>query len=284
MLVGTSRNLFLIKDDKVISILDDKDTYYGITWSPTQLFVVERRKECITMFQEGMPLVYFTFPDGLKELHALHYNSGLYAIETQRNCIVEIGFENEGFKRHFHRGDEETHYHINTMFCTDDYIYVVEHNNTVKTGNRSMVVVYNYDFKFIREYKDMGNSSHNVCVDDGYMYVCNSMEQSIIKMNMETEEKEIIDMSQYHSGLTRGISFVGDRRYVGISEFATRKERHLGGNVAILEFDKDWNFLNKIRIKGCGQLLEIRVIEGIDRCHNGIPFPKDLYSLDSFSK
>jgi len=194
-----------------------------------------------------------------------------------RNCIVKIDYNNMTFKRYFHRGDSESHkYHINTMFCTPNYIYVVEHNGTVKTGERSAVVVYDYDFNYIREYKDMGNSSHNICIDDGYMYVCNSMEGSIIKMDMVTEEREEIDMSQYHKGVVRGIAFVDDRRYVGISEFLRKEDRHLYGNAVILELDMEWNLLNKIRIMNSGQLLEIRAVEGIDRCHNFIPFPEKL--------
>jgi hypothetical protein len=200
----------------------------------------------------------------------------LYIIETGRNIICSVDLKNKTFKRHYHRGESDNKYHINTMYIDDNFIYVVEHNKIEKTGIPSKVVFYTHDFNLVGWMDNMGTASHNVWIEGDFIYVCSSMDEGIIKRHLKSKKQEFIDTTKYCTGLTRGIAHVDGYRYIGISKFGNREERHLGGDSIVLILDEDWNYIDKINLGDAGQLLEIRAIDGIDKCHNGIPFPKGL--------
>jgi len=280
LLLGTSKALIFIYNDIPYYIFKDNKIYYGITWDEEYLYIAERLKSTITVIKKDGSIQYMTFPFMLLELHGLYYYNGiLYAVETGKNSIIYIDNNYYIAKRFVHNNTIKPDNHINTIWSDENFIYVLEHNNTEKTGILSRVVKYDYDFNVIEEIDNMGVASHNVFIHNNYMYVCSSMGEGIIKMNMKTREKEFIDTSKYCTGLTRGIAFVDDRIYVGISKFSNRKERHLGGNAVILIFDNEWNYIDQLNLGDVGQLLEIRAVSGIDKCHNGIPFPKTLKEM-----
>jgi len=276
-LAGTTNGLFMIKNDEVYRIFD-KDTYFGISWDIKTLYLANREKRAIISINEKLSRI--TAKWGFSGLHDIFYfDNKLYIVETQRNAISIYNFINKTLEKYHHLGYGYDRNHINNLFVYDNKLYVVEHNRTRNTGNKSRVAVYDFEkMKIIDYIDDVGIESHNVYIEDDKMYVCSSMEEGVCIIDLNTNEREFINVGQYIYGLTRGLSATNKYFYIGVSEYKERKRRHAGGTCHVLQFDRDWNLIDQIKIVQSSQLNEIRIMDEIDLCHNGIPFPREMDS------
>lgn len=150
--------------------------------------------------------------------------------------------------------------HFNSVYKVGDYIYVVAHNETAKTGNKSQLFVFDTSWTLLHAINDIGGTAHNVAVDfHNHMYICDSLSNSLVLVNEGTLSPVFTD-TKYKS-FTRGLAINDDIIVVGGSiRIGTRKEE----SALLFVLDAhDYTLLTTISLPYVGQIYEIRLL-GLD--------------------
>lgn len=263
-IVGTKAGLFLTKPDKYIKILSGQ--FYGLTKYNNYWFLYE----AITGLNVGKILRLSN--DGsikvvMKGLsvgcHQIDYFCGnIFITDTYNNCIIKVDPDTMDIISKFYpiggldNGRESLNYaHMNSIFYNDGNIYIVCHNETVKTGKNSTILKCNKNFDFIEEIGTDAGNAHNVVVYKNEIVYCDSSSNRVSNSNGET-------LAQCKN-FTRGMSINEDFVVVGESEYSTRSYRHMKGGW-INYFDHYWKLKEQQKIPGMVQ--EIRSVNKIDFC------------------
>jgi hypothetical protein len=293
LLIATSWCVWAFQRGTLTRIHHGFGRYYGITWDEKYIYLVARRVQRLPR-TEGTENILVLKPNfdwigefqdmDLFKLHQIHFFDGqLFICNTGRNRLDIVTSRVDD--KHTTNPLGSLHYlthrlnmdpdnlpgdslWLNSVWANRDRIYVVEHRR-----GPSKVKYMNNKFELLGEETGLGERIHNVYVEDGKMIVCSSEAECIIIRDLSTGKDRAIDTSQYVKGLPRGLARTKDRWYIGISYRAVRGERHRGHTGYVLVFDDDFKLLKQITLKGVGQVCEIRAMTGIDRAHNGIPFP-----------
>lgn len=151
--------------------------------------------------------------------------------------------------------DSHNYNHFNSIFGFEEDIYLIAHNETLKTGKKSEV--YKLDSKLNLLTKETTNStnSHNFYKNKEVEIFCASMENSLV-VNMQ----EALNTDSF----TRGLSVSDDYTIVGGSSIqASRSNRRSGiGEIYILATKA---YKVSFTIKGSlGQINEIRRVDKTD--------------------
>lgn len=298
LLIATSQAVFTFRRGSLNCIHHGFGSYPGISWDEKFVYLAARRDHRIPVIEGAQNILVFD-PDfnwvgsiqGLKfvGLHQIYFYDGrLYICNTgiekidiiEKETMDRIGIIE---KKRDGRSPWRFNYsvsrwdysmigrdvnHINSIWIDGGIIYVVEHRE-----GPSKVKYFSETYELLGEV-DIGDKCHNVYVEDGKLFVCSSETECIIIRDLSTGKDRIINTSQYAEGFPRGLARTSDRWYIGISQRGTREERHLPeGLGSVLAFDDDFNLIHKIILKNVGQVLDIRAMTGLDRAHNGIPFP-----------
>ena len=266
-IIATKSGVFLANTDGNIKILNGQ--YYGITrnksrWIIFQSLPLLKKGRLVSIDDNG------NIETLLKDLsHGCHQidckDNYLYVTDTYNNSIIKIDSLNMNIVGRYYPigpnyGDRSlsNYGHINSIFFNDDHIYILCHNETMKTSKRSEVLKCDGNLNVLQRVEFQAGNAHNVVLYKGDLVICDSKGKRLVTEDGSTQFK--------FENFTRGLSITDKYIVVGESEYAKREERHAkGGWINI--FDLKWNLLSRQRISGMVQ--EIRSIHESDRCMSG---------------
>lgn len=200
-----------------------------------------------------------------EEVHQIDaWNDHLYITDTANNRVLEYEIGESNLKpvnKHYpngraEKGKEESNYsHINSIFKCGEYILVMYHNMTKKTGKNSQIAVLNGDWEVLDVIDTDANSAHNIFCHDKRIVFCDSMNGRLVKY-----DEVLIDTSVY----MRGLSVSSDFWLVGGSEHAKKGGRRFTDG-SVYQYSPAKNEVASIiKIPNCGSLYEIRLINPED--------------------
>jgi hypothetical protein len=166
---------------------------------------------------------------------------------------------------------------------------VIEHNGGNPPSN---LVLCSLDsesnFKFIKRYSNIGLHCHNIHWNHKRtrFTTLSSMEFSIKEFNkideslVENKRKQIKALGN-DKWYLRGLGHIPDFWVIGLSMHQEIKDsdpqkrrndrRNLQNGGAVILND-NWDIVHEIQIDGRGQIHDLRIIDGVDECHNQIVF------------
>jgi len=162
--------------------------------------------------------------------------------------------------------------HYNSVFCDGEVIYLIAHNNSLKTGKESEIHILNYceHYKIIDKIKHTGLAAHNVIKLNEDLFYCDSLRSTILK-----NDRVILKIDKY---LTRGLAIDDNYIIVGGSEFAFGKKR-LTSSGCVFISDREGKILNRIFVKRSGGISEIRML-GKDYGFSSNFMPEEMKSIN----
>jgi len=115
--------------------------------------------------------------------------------------------------------DSDNYAHFNSIFVNMDYIYLMAHNHTTKTGRKSSI--YKLDrntYQIVSIYNTPAADAHDLIVNDGKYIYCDSSNGHLM-----VNDKSILHLQNY---FLRGIGYNKENILIGLSEIATREDRN----------------------------------------------------------
>ncbi len=264
-LVATKRGLYLLDGGRLFHLLPGQ--YYGITLHQGKIYLFERignftgRVIRFNMDSRNRPagrgekLIRGLSPG----CHQIDFIGDLlYIADTYNNRILEYDLSNMDYNEYYpvgrlERGRKSENYaHINSIYEHGDYIYIVCHNETTKTGRNSEILVLDGDFRVVERIGTDSSNAHNIIIHQDRKFLCDSMHNSL---RVDGEEVFVGDH------FTRGLAMDHRLILMGGSEYAERKNRtRAKGYLYIL--DHQYNIYDSFVIPGMVQ--EIRRLDGPD--------------------
>lgn len=284
LLIATHNALVLWEDGRELVLHSGEGTYYGITWSKQELYVVARANHPSRMriFAPNMwPLDDLPFEhlgqedDGPHQ--ALWWDGTLYVTNTQRNR-VEI-WDGQAVDWVTWNAVDRDADHVNSIWCDGERFYVVEHRKQerpkrirITSLDLLTIDVLELDLDCLSD-GPTHSGLHNVYVEDGTLYtlgpsqliLCDLATKHVQEVNLEG----VVCNEHYLRGLARspGVFFIG------VSNAVHRGARNWGSS-RILVLDDDLKRVGEIELdERFGQIMEIRRIDELDLAHNGIKCP-----------
>lgn len=199
------------------------------------------------------------------------YGSYLFITDTSSNRVIRFLIEKNGLS---HREDyypagaleygrrSKNYAHINSIYIEEKKIYLMLHNDTTKTGKKSVVGIYDNEFNLL-EIKNIGAScAHNVVPHDGKISYCDSVDGTFVGNDRVLFQKPYF---------LRGVAEDGGNWYVGASDFSTKSGRSVTQGKVFL-YKKQSNEMEELTVPEMGSLYEIRLINkedlGLSSCGN----------------
>ena len=266
IIIATKRGLYQLANKKLKLVRLGE--FYGVTIIKNDLVYVlnkvSEKESMIVSFQlvdgiinkSSMKIIFRNLDDAIHQID--YFNKALYLTDTHNNRIITTNLSGENMKYHYPigkatKGRESSNYgHINSIFSDSKYIYILCHNNSVKTNKNSEVIVTDFNFNLIKKISTSSESAHNIIKYKGDIYHCDSL-NSKLKRNNDT----IFIAEEF----TRGLAITNDDIILGDSSYAKRAERkNSKGHIYLL--DHDGSLKERINIPGMVQ--EIRRIDKVD--------------------
>lgn len=170
-------------------------------------------------------------------IHQIRYLGGfLWVINTRENVVWKCSLEGDVLDEWSEEGkmpfDEqkyeecnqlrkqtETYRHYNSITFHDGHFYVLAHNCSQEQDNlqkRSYIVKLDEDLTVVGRLEDMGRACHDVVFIDGHLYVCNSMEGSLMENG-----KPVMEFGSF----LRGIGVIGSIMIIGGSPYQIARHK-----------------------------------------------------------
>jgi hypothetical protein len=286
MLIGTHRAFVLWDNGRSHVLHEGLGIYYGITWDDHQIYLVARGNQPSRMLvfdstmhrQADLPYLH-EGPPGDGPHQALYSMGILYVPNTQRNR-VECWDGEKIFHLSWGPTDGD-HDHANSIWREPEAstLWITEHRWD-KRPKRFRVL--RPDHSLLRTIElDPDTLSlppshvgmHNVYVENGTLYTLGPSQ--VIAYDLETSDVQEIELEGVvrYKHYLRGLARSDDHFFIGASNFRPRQYRELGAS-KILVTDASFKVVEEIRLEEeWGQIMEIRLIDGPDYAHNGIPCP-----------
>lgn len=204
----------------------------------------------------------------------LNNNYELLVCNTGRNCITV--FDEKLYSRHLWpniskkwdmRNGKKVGFHINSVYAVNGMLYVLCHG----WSTNSFFYTYDYSKDLWSLPKELPKTqwAHNIWIDEeGEIIVCNTRHGSL-----STSRGEILWFCGNNNSLTRGMAANKDYIFIGKTPFIhdriTRVGNSKDGGVWILD-RQTYKELEYISIPDSGGITEIRLLDEVDFCHNGI--------------
>lgn len=261
-LISTKNGLFFNRKNYLIKILDGE--FYGIG-----------REKYTYVYQnqgiKGRILKIDIKNDNIKNIevflenidpgcHQMEIDKGkIYLTNTHKNSILIIEIKNKKITEKFPIGkiisrEKSRNYgHINSIFF-DNKIYLLAHNDSVRTKKNSEILIFDINFNLLDRKKTSAKSAHNIVKYDNKIIVCDSLNKRLIDVenNQTLAEFDLF---------TRGISINKDEILIGGSEYKSRIKRNFSiGKIYVL--NKDFKVIREEKLPGMVQ--EIRCINRKD--------------------
>jgi hypothetical protein len=266
-IIATKSGIFLANNKSNIKILNGQ--YYGITrnkdrWIIFQSLPLLKKGRLVSIDDDGnIQMLLKKMSHGCHQIDCK--DNYLYITDTYNNSVIKVDlFDMNIVGRYYpigpNYGDRSlsNYGHINSIFFYGDYIYILCHNETMKTSKSSEVLKCDGNFNVLQRIEFQAGNAHNVSIYKGNLVICDSKGKRLVMEDGST----LFDFEHF----TRGLSMTDKYIVVGESEYAKREERHTkGGWINI--FDLKWNLLSRQRINGMVQ--EVRSIHESDHCMSG---------------
>lgn len=276
LLVATSRYLLRLDlETEKLDVVDDKHgLYYGVSWDEERFYVAARwypswmptsmiERPRLLVFDAALRLVEIReLPVPAGGLHQILYHDGHLFCSCSREDSFAVCHDGEWSEWHpsadpEHRGRDV--HHFNSVWIDADRIFVVGHNN----GPSDVWELSWPERRLVGRHR-VGEMIHNVWREDGTLAVCNSGGGKV-----ETVDGRVLATT---GGFPRGVVIGPTRNVVGVSGVANRSNRWMSSG-KLQVFGKDWRLEKEIGLGRCGQVTELRSLDGDDHAHNGLPAP-----------
>jgi hypothetical protein len=151
--------------------------------------------------------------------------------------------------------DSQGYVHVNSLLAFGDQIYLLQHNNSLKTGLKSDIAVFDRAWRRIGTIPLEGEGCHSLAVlEDGTLISCGSIAGEIIGSSGLS--------IKICNRMTRGLSVDNAQIVVGGSALMEREARDEAlGQVYFL--DRSYRHQGSVTIPG--PVMEIRRLDGLDR-------------------
>jgi hypothetical protein len=294
LLLSTPLYLFLfdLQLNTLTELRSGDGEYYGLTWTPDTLFfgrsridneavvtheqaVVADRGDVIGYDTDGQLVA--TTPRHLLLAHQIEWtDDSLLAVDTghERICVyaadgsltrcVALG----GLD--WDRGPRGLlGHHFNSVHRTKDRVWIVAHNH----DRQSQVWELSWPDLQLSEIHPTGAEwAHNAWETPWGLVVCDSRTGNL----HEVQSGKAIWESGEDGVVTRGLAVSDAYLFVGRSEYGDRGARLCNdGGLWILD-RTTFLLIEQFRFPGSGCINEIRLLDPVDECHNGVPFNEQL--------
>ena len=270
-LVSSSKAVFLYKDNQFKEVSIGDGIWYGLTKYPEGFIFLTRKN--LNGTDGGNPNATNTLEFYDKEFKLTGHNSNidtrdghqilcignvLYVCNSGKNTITYIG--RLGYGNHICLYPSEVGldvHHMNSISFYDDKFYICQHRTKFGLDNGG-VSVWGKGWNFI-EHIEIGTHAHNAQIKDGFLWSCDSENGVIVKINLDTKERQEYSVS--HDCMTRGLAINENFLLVGLSERDTRERRHFNktGRIVIYSYP-DMKFFHELKLDGVGQINDILLV------------------------
>ena len=282
--LGTKTGLLYFDGWKLWQLFEGR--VYGITWYAGRWYTTWNHKLTLSDKPLGTmaSVLSFSFHEGGisdlrvetapldEEVHQIDaWDGHLYITDTANNRILECRVDQNSLRpvtSHYPNGriesgrDSPNYSHINSIFQYGNYIYVMYHNLTKKTGRYSQIAVLDREWKVVEVIDENANSAHNIFCHDGELIFCDSMNGRLMK-----HDQVLVNADTY----MRGLAALSEFWLLGGSAHAKREERGFtDGSVYQYSPVMD-EVVSTMNIPDCGSLYEIRLIDPEDLALSSIP-------------
>lgn len=245
--------------------------YYGTTIHDDTFYVFEAcdrpripsRRGRIVRFRhhagriEDAEVIVGQLDNGCHQMDII--GGSLYLTDTYNQRLLRISLDGSEIEELYpvvsSKGATHRHLHINSLLAYGDKIYLLQHNNSLHTGLKSDIAVFDQAWRRIDTIPLEGEGCHSLAIlEDGTLISCGSMAGEIIGSN---------GMSiKVSDRMTRGLSVDDTQIVVGDSAVLERESRDQSpGQVYFL--DRAYRHRGSVAIPG--PVMEIRRIDGSDR-------------------
>ena len=260
-IIGTTSGLWVLKDTTCRKI--SCGASYGITRTGKKWFACQYTGifSQIVSFEldkySRIPQIKYEktgMPGGIHQIDL--YADELFAVDTQNNSIIQllkngkrkIYYPNKKIKK---SGNNNNHF--NSVFITNNYMYVLAHNGMLNLNKCSEIYVLEKPSLKCKEIiKLPAYSAHNVLLFKGKFIYCNSLAGELIWGDKVFYKNERFYM--------RGLSITDKSIVVGGSQFAKR-DRRPSTDCTIWFLDYTGKLKREITLKKSGQIYEIRAFD-----------------------
>ena len=269
LMAGTSKGLLYYDGNCVHKIMDGP--VYGISKYVDHVYALQRldKKARIIKFKYSQILkemeqtVFEVLIDDLSiGVHQIDFiGDRLFVCDTYNNRIL-IYRSNGTLVQVWHPSGELANHdiyslnykHYNSVYCDFDYLYIVAHNDTKKSGRKSEIHIVDFfgDFQSVERQSINAICAHNYMKWRGKSCWCDSLRGALfVDGKSVLRENEIV---------TRGLAANDEYIFVGGSNIAFGESR-LNGDGTIFCLDQHYEKINTIKINNCGAVSEIRLME-----------------------
>lgn len=253
--------------------------YYGLTWNEDRIFAVTRELPgvgmAVSVFNERLELIDH-YPLGkLAAPHQIYCWDGVVLItDTGHDRIIAWDIESHEMKVVYTGDMPDKGYlrnnHINSIWCDGEKFYICEH----KCG-ASAIRILDMDWRPLTVIDRVGSYIHNVYVENGKLYTCDSMGHAMTMACLVSGQRISHDLeycwkgrkpypqTSYPVGLIR----TEDSFYVGVIAQGTKET----DRAAIFKFDSGFNYVGQAGFEEYGTVTEIRLARGLGYAHNRVP-------------
>lgn len=266
VLITTSRFVYLYTKGQLKTLLSG-GVFFGICKSPNGYIVLNRNNfdgtgggnpngyNSIEYFDKSFQHTGSIQLDFIKDCHQLYCDSdnNVLFTNTGLNLITQITLD--GQIGHF-APDKEYNKdinHYNSIYFSNDRWYLCQHRKNDKDDGG--IAIFDNQWKFI-EYINIGRHAHNCLVQDGYLWSTDSDNGELVRINLETKERNNFKVG--NDLMTRGITISGDKILIGLSEPDTRENRHTNktARIGIYKYP-EIEYIDTIEIPDSGQLNDL---------------------------
>ncbi len=278
-LVSTKKGFLLLADGQIRHLLAGQ--FFGISALEQSWYVFQRMS-----YRSGRVVRFTLTGDGMSDCkqvitklspgcHQIDFlDAQLYIMDTYNNRLLV-------FDRNGSRWSQTAEYypggtlsdgrkspnyaHMNSLWRSGDGdIWLMFHNETLKTGNHSEIVRLDANHEIAQRITTDASNAHNVVSIDGKFLYCDSLASTVVHGD------QVVYRSEY---FTRGLAVTDDLVLVGHSQYGARELRdELGGSIAVL--DRHFNLLQVIPTPGMVQ--DIRAASEVDLAMSQSAAPRQL--------
>jgi hypothetical protein len=274
-----------VENRQTFIIEDNRREYYGISWFKNEdnLYLSHSfsKNDKINTLEDYALSETGAISRGVEEswrfLSAPHQilciNDHVLATNTGRNSLSVINKSDWAARQYHYSRARWDRYgadvivgnHLNSIFCDDQYLYVLASN----FNNKSFIIKIDPDnFKSIDIINCPSSYMHNLWVQDRNNIIsCDTMNAGLLEIKnnkplWKCPEEEI---------LTRGLAATEEVIFVGASQRTQRDSRPKGETGIWTISNSDFKTIDYHHIGNFGGVHEVRVVGARDICHdNGI--------------
>ncbi|MFD0960052.1 hypothetical protein [Paenibacillus chungangensis] len=263
-LIAANRGLFLIRCGELTLLL--RGNFYGITRDERSWYIYESVGKVgrILKLDEGFEremevkaeVAFADLPGWIHQIDMI--DGSLVMTDTPNNRIIKWDFDAERWAEFYplgkldHKEQSANYGHINSIYKHEGSIYLVCHNQTVKTGRQSEILKVDSSFRVTERIVTDSSCAHNLIIHRGIRYHCDSTHQTL-----KAGGKAVFESQHF----TRGLSISDNQIVIGGSVFMRREERH-NGNGHLYVLHPDYSIRTSFLIPGMVQ--EVRRMDQRD--------------------